>query len=45
MLLEKQAGFRKGRSCIVEVSSLMRIIRKEGEYNSENRVAFIDYER
>ena len=43
ILLEEQAGFRKGRSCTDDVFSLRQIIQQRREFNLETHIAFIDY--
>jgi hypothetical protein len=43
IILEDQAGFRTGRSCIDDVFTLKQIISKRAEYNLETHLAFIDY--
>lgn len=45
ILIEEQAGFRKGRSCMDDVFSLKQIIQKRREFNLETHLAFIDFEK
>lgn len=42
ILLEEQASFRKGRSCIDDVFTLKQLIR---EFNLKTHLAFVDYEK
>ena len=44
LLLDEQAGVRKGRFCIDNVLSLKILIEERGEFNLETHVAFTDHE-
>lgn len=43
IIMEEQAGFRKGRSCIDNIFVLQQIIEKHKEFNRETHLTFIDY--
>lgn len=43
LLLQDQAGFRRGRFTIDDVFVLNQIIQKRGEFNLLMHLTFIDY--
>ena len=45
ILLEKQNGFRIGRSCIDNVFTIKQTIEKRREFNLETHIAFLDLEK
>ena len=44
-LLDQQAGFRPGRSCINQITTLQIIVEQSIEWNSPLYVKFVDYEK
>lgn len=44
-LRDQQAGFRKGRSCTDQISTLRIILEQSSEWNSSLYITFIDYEK
>lgn len=45
LLSDEQNGFRKGRSCNDNITSIKQIIEKRREFNLETHICFIDYEK
>ena len=45
VLRDEQAGFRTGRSCIVQITTVHIIIEQSLEWNSSLHINFVDYEK
>ena len=45
ILRQKQAGFRRGKSCIDHIFMLRQILEQSTEWNSTTYIAFIDFEK
>ena len=45
LLRDEQAGFRTGRSCIDQITTLRIIIEQSLEWNSSLYINFVDYEK